>query len=70
MSNDLPKIFWDAASSVSSSIMSEVYALREFFFKKRHVIIFSASGKLRTEKGFAAKFQHSFQFLKLFQASI
>ena len=60
MSNDLPKIFLDAASSVSSSIMSEVYALKEYFFEKRHVIIFSASGELITEKDFAAKFPHCF----------
>ena len=60
MSNDLPKIFWASASSVLSSIMSEVYALKEYFFKKRHVTIFSASGELITEKGFAAKFPNCF----------
>ena len=33
MSNDLPNFFWDAASSsVSSSIMSEVHALKEYYF--------------------------------------
>ena len=50
----------DVASSVSSSIMSEVYALKEYFFKKRHVTIFSASGELTAKKGFAAKFPHCF----------
>ena len=60
MSNGLPKFFWDAASSVSSSVMSEVYALKEYFFKKRHVTIFCASGELITKKGFAAKFPHCF----------
>ena len=54
MSNDLPKIFWDSASSVLSLIMSEVYALKEYFFKKRHVIIICASGELIAKKGFAA----------------
>ena len=52
MSNDLPKIFWDAASSVSSSIMSEAYALKKYFFKKRHVTKFCASGELIAKKGF------------------
>ena len=52
------QIFWDAASSVSSSIISEVYALKKFFFKKPHVTIFSASGELITKNGFAAKFPH------------
>ena len=54
------QIFWDAANSLSSSIMSEVYALKEYFFKKRHVTIFSASGELIAKKDFAAKFPHCF----------
>ena len=58
MSNDLPKFFGDAASSVSSSIMSEVYALKEYFFQIRHVIIFSASGELIAKKDFVANFPH------------
>ena len=60
MSNDLPKILWDVASSVSSSIISEVYALKEYFFKKRHVTKFCASGELIAEKGFAIQFPHCF----------
>ena len=60
MNNDLPKFFWDAASSVSSSIMSEVCALKKYFFKKRHVTIVFASSESITEKGFAAKFPHCF----------
>ena len=60
MSNDLPKFLWNAASSVSSSIMSKAYALKKYFFKKRHVTIFSASGELIAKKGFAAKFPHCF----------
>ena len=60
MNNDLPEFFWDAANSVSSSIMSKAYAIKEYFFKKRYVTIFSASGELITENGFVAKFPHCF----------
>ena len=51
MSNDLPKNFGDAASSVSGTTMSEVFDLKEYFFKK-HVTIFCSSSELIAKKRF------------------
>ena len=69
MANDSLRTFRGAASSVSSSIMSKVYALKAYFFKERLVTIFCANGELIAKKRFRciifALFSSFLNFFKL-----